>query len=206
MVERSRIRFLTAALASLATLGLPACSERYYGAPPRSYPPHHYDYYYYPDVDVYFHIYSGWYYYRDHRHWRRVRRLPHHIHLRPHHRHRLRIWDSEPWYRHEEHRRRYAPSRPSQPNARPVPQSPPQPQHRPKSRAQPKGQPDRQDRNRGNHRMPPGQNRPQAQQPFDRHRQRPGQGREGREHNRREREENTRRHREYRKKPWPQAD
>ncbi|MCK5273337.1 MAG: hypothetical protein KAR37_01720, partial [Alphaproteobacteria bacterium] len=65
MVERSRIRLLTGALASVLLPGLSGCAwPPYEGPPSRGYPAHYYDYYYYPHEDVYYHIYTDHYYYR----------------------------------------------------------------------------------------------------------------------------------------------
>lgn len=134
MVERSRIRILTGALAAAILPSLSGCvGPPYEGPPPAYYPPWYYDYYYYPHVDVYFHIYSGYYWYRDGRSWRRVRRLPPHIRLHPRQRVPLRIPDERPYLHHDEHRRRYPPpqARPQPPQPRPrAPQPgapPPQP-------------------------------------------------------------------------------
>ena len=110
MVERSRIRLLTGALASVFLPGLAGCVVAPHpGPPPRGYPPHYYDYYYYPYASVYFHIYTGHYYYHDHGRWRRVRRLPPHIRLDRRRRYPLKIREKEPWRRHDEHRRQYPP-------------------------------------------------------------------------------------------------
>jgi len=137
MVERARIRFLAGALAAALLPGLSGCAgPPYEGPPPRRYPPYYYDYYYYPEVDVYFHIYSGHYWYRDGPYWRRVQRLPPHIHLYPRHRVQLRIPVEPPYERHDEHRRKYPPpprgvsEPPPPPQTRPQPGLPP-PQARP---------------------------------------------------------------------------
>jgi len=110
MSERNRIGLLLGVAASVALWG---CGPVYYDAPPpRPYPPYYYDYYYYPYADVYFHIYTGWYYYRDRGRWVHARRLPSHIHLDGRQRFLLKIPEKEPWRRNEEHRRTYVPSTP----------------------------------------------------------------------------------------------
>ena len=128
MIERTRVRLLAAVLASLAPMALPGCVGPAYVAAPRRYPPYYYDYYYYPDVGVYFHLYSGWYYYRDHGRWLRVRRLPPHIHLHPQQRYVLRGPEKEPWRHYEEHRRKYPPR--ALPRQTPAPRTAPAPDRR----------------------------------------------------------------------------
>jgi hypothetical protein len=95
------------ALAALLAVGVTACT--YYV--PRHDDPgaYRYDYYYYPHLGVYFHLYSGHYYYRDGAAWVRVRALPHHIHLDHRVRRTLVIKDPEPYRRHERHREHYRP-------------------------------------------------------------------------------------------------
>ena len=69
--------------------------------------PYAYDYYYYPHVGVYFHLFSGHYYYRDHDRWLRVRALPPHIVLDHRVRRSLVIRDPQPYRHHEQHRAQY---------------------------------------------------------------------------------------------------
>ena len=88
--------------AALLILGAVACTH----APIHDdSPQHHYDYYYYPHVGVYFHLYSGDYYYSEGPTWRRVRILPSHIYLD----HRVRrvvvIKEPKPYKRHKAHRK-----------------------------------------------------------------------------------------------------
>ena len=66
-----------------------------------------YDYYYYPSLDIYLDISGGYYWYRDHDHWTRVKRLPAHLH--PHDRERvfLRLDSDRPHSYHQQHRDRY---------------------------------------------------------------------------------------------------
>ncbi|WP_125932033.1 hypothetical protein [Thiosocius teredinicola] len=81
-------------------------------APPHERPPAHrydYDYYYYPDVNVYFHLFSGHYYYRDHDRWLRVKVLPSHIYLDHRVRRPLMIKEPQPYRHHERHRAEYRP-------------------------------------------------------------------------------------------------
>ena len=68
-----------------------------------------YDYHYYPSTQVYFHIYSGYYYYRPYRTWLRVRKLPPHIYLGPGERIHLRIRSARPYFHHDVHRDRFRP-------------------------------------------------------------------------------------------------
>lgn len=65
------------------------------------------DFYFYPNVGVYFSIRSGDYYYRPHGHWTRVRTLPSHIHLQPRHRVKLRLDRDRPYRHYDDHRSRY---------------------------------------------------------------------------------------------------
>jgi hypothetical protein len=110
MTERRRITLLIGGLASLTSAALFGCvGPPYEGPPPQRYPPYYYDYYYYPHADVYYHLYSGRYYYRSHGHWAHAQRLPPRIHLDGRRRHLMRIPERDPWRRHEEHRRKYPP-------------------------------------------------------------------------------------------------
>jgi hypothetical protein len=118
MVERSRIALLTGALASIALPYLSGCTQRTYQArplpPPRGLSlcgatPDFYDYYYYPQDEVYFHIRSGDYFYRDDGIWWRVRYLPAYFYLDPGDRVCLRIMDVQPWRYHYAVRGRYPP-------------------------------------------------------------------------------------------------
>lgn len=72
-------------------------------------PAYTYDYHYYPSARVYFHLYSGYYYYRPYNTWLRVRRLPPHIYLGPGERVHLRIQSAPPYLRHDIHRKRFRP-------------------------------------------------------------------------------------------------
>lgn len=99
-------RFTILAVVALSLIsGLTACTYA-----PR-YDDHHgssgHDYFYYPHVGVYFHLYSGHYYYRDGRSWVRVRVLPPHIFLDHRVRRRLVIKEAEPYRRHAAHRESY---------------------------------------------------------------------------------------------------
>jgi hypothetical protein len=104
----------TGLLVLLVGSGLAACrAEPYRPAPPyphaydyRWYP---YDYFYYPSVGVYFHIHTGYYWYRDHGHWVRVRRLPAHIVILARDRQRIRVEHGEPWRYHQRHLEHYRP-------------------------------------------------------------------------------------------------
>jgi len=67
------------------------------------------DYYYYPSARVYFHIYTGYYYYWAGNHWLRSRVLPGYIRLHASDRYRLTIKDRYPYLRDHEYRERYRP-------------------------------------------------------------------------------------------------
>jgi hypothetical protein len=68
-----------------------------------------YDYYYYPDADVYYSISTGFYYYYSRGAWLRVRTLPRHYRLNPRHRVRIEAPRHRPYQHHREHRRTYRP-------------------------------------------------------------------------------------------------
>lgn len=107
----------TLALALVLGLAiLPAgCAYNVYEPAPYSRPtvryhsPHYYDYHYYPNVGVYFHIYSGRYYYRSRNKWVHGRYLPSYIYIGPRERIHLRIWADFPYRYHDTHRRRFHP-------------------------------------------------------------------------------------------------
>lgn len=67
------------------------------------------DYYYYPSARVYFHIYTGYYYYLRGNRWVRSRVLPRYIRLHSSDRYRLRIKDRYPYLRDYEYRKKYRP-------------------------------------------------------------------------------------------------
>lgn len=104
----SKLRVLLLGALTGIYLGLTACTttvahDGYY------YHPSHtgYDYYYYPSVDIYLDISGGYYWYRDHDHWTRVRRLPAHLHAHDHERVFLRLDTDRPYTYHQQHRKRY---------------------------------------------------------------------------------------------------
>ena len=107
MHRRQFIRLLSGSAAVALGFGLAGCT--YDGDYPTrrriSYPAPDYGYYYYPDVNVYFHIITGFYYYHHGSVWHRSRRLPRHFHLNRHHRRRLYIREPRPYDRNREHRR-----------------------------------------------------------------------------------------------------
>lgn len=70
-----------------------------------------YDYYYYPDVDVYYWLDGGYYYYRTDRGWLRTRVLPPYIILNPQYRRPLLIRQPDPWRWNHRHRERLGVSR-----------------------------------------------------------------------------------------------
>ncbi|MCB1742368.1 MAG: hypothetical protein KDK91_18480 [Gammaproteobacteria bacterium] len=113
MKRRSLLNACTLALASLSS----ACVYVPADSGPGPYRPDYYDYYFYPDVGVYFHLYSGYYYYRDGHSWLRARVLPPGIHLDHRVRRLLVIHDDPPYRRHETYRREYRPD----PRFRPEP-------------------------------------------------------------------------------------
>lgn len=126
MVERSRITFLTGAVVSII---MSSCAwPRSEHSSPYAYPSHYYDYWYFPDRHIYYHIYSGWYYYRDHGRWWRVRHLPPHISPDWSRRRRFNMRGSTPWQQHQEDRQKYR----SAPKRRRLPDSERRPRQAPR--------------------------------------------------------------------------
>jgi len=97
------------ALLSVTVLVVSSCSNDYYRASTASkriyYHPH--DYYYYPNLSVYFHISSGYYYYREGVDWRRVRTLPSRYFLDSRNRVRIVINSNIPYIKHNTHKLKY---------------------------------------------------------------------------------------------------
>lgn len=104
------VRFPALCLIGAVSLAATGCSYHptYPGPPPvRHYASDYHDYYYYPDVDVYFRLDSGHYYHRRNGTWISVDVLPRPFHLDRHHRVPLRLHGSRPYVHHHEHRERY---------------------------------------------------------------------------------------------------
>lgn len=91
------------ALAGCATRAGPDRHYSHYRTPA----PVWYDYYYYPDQQVYFEISSGYYWLHDHDRWQRVRYLPSHLRLHEHERVHIRLDTDRPHRHAAEHRERY---------------------------------------------------------------------------------------------------
>lgn len=93
--------------------GLAACVHppRHIGPLRDPHPAHYYDYHYYPDVSVYFHLNSGHYFFRDARGWSRARVLPSHIYLDHRARKTIVIRGERPYAGVHEHRKKYPPRR-----------------------------------------------------------------------------------------------
>lgn len=118
MERRKLIGLLGGAGIAAIFPGLAGCYGPAPYGPPHPTPPQYYDYYYYPHVDVYFHIYTGWYYYRSGDVWRRTRRLPPHIRLDPRYRRPIVVRDDPPHRKYPEHRKTYPPPRDWRPEPR----------------------------------------------------------------------------------------
>ena len=105
MDKRRFLKLFLGAGAVTATGALGACVPFApydpYQAGPR------YDYYYYPDVNVYYGISTGFYYYFFRNRWIRARRLPRHIVLVPRYRRPIFVGRPRPYRFNREHRRRY---------------------------------------------------------------------------------------------------
>lgn len=118
MSKRSRIAtasLVPAALMVFSSTIIPGCAYNRYDPGPYSRPhvryqsPYYYDYHYYPSARVYFHVYSGSYYYRSRNTWIQARVLPPNIYIGPRERIHLRIWSDHPYLQHDLHRQRFRP-------------------------------------------------------------------------------------------------
>ena len=117
MEKRQFLRLLCGGGALVLTGALSACVEPYpVRRRPVRYDP---DYYYYPDVNVYFGIATGYYYYFDNTYWIRSRTLPRRIVLVPRYRRPIYVGHPEPHRFNREHRRRYRLAGPTRPHDRP---------------------------------------------------------------------------------------
>jgi hypothetical protein len=101
--------------------GLGACTVYPDGRPGYiTYPDYYYDYYYYPNVGVYYHPFTSDYYYRHDSRWWRTRVLPRNIWLNKRYRVPLRVKKDRPFDDHNDHYRRHAkPSEWQRDNSRP---------------------------------------------------------------------------------------
>lgn len=113
-------RTFLAALAAGATASACGPVPVRHGPPPHAPgpPSYYYDYYYYPDVSVYFHLYSGHYWYREREAWINTRRLPRHIHLDHRARRTIVIRDPRPYAHWHEHRDKFRKPRGYRPDHR----------------------------------------------------------------------------------------
>lgn len=111
MTAMKFIKLLTGILTFILIVGLGACvyDPHYEGPSAHTHSPHFNDYYYYPNVDVYFDLFFGYYYYRPGKSWVRVRVLPKHIYLDRRHRIPLHMEHKTPYVKHPEHRKKYLP-------------------------------------------------------------------------------------------------
>jgi hypothetical protein len=107
MAEGRKLRLAAGlALGLLAPVTLAGCVA---APPPRSHGhPDYYDYYYYPRLEIYYVVHTGYWYYRDRGHWRRDRHPPHGF--RPDQHRHVVVRDRDPWTHHDEYRRRYPPN------------------------------------------------------------------------------------------------
>lgn len=114
MVRFAGMKTLAVAVTAAVALALGACAPypHRHGPAYGAYPPYYYDYYYYPHADVYFHIYTGEYYYRSGGHWRRAKALPKGIYLDPKDRRQLHIRDAREPYRYQQQHRETQRARP----------------------------------------------------------------------------------------------
>ena len=104
--RRNFLKRLSSGALGLAGLGMAGCDETYTRTTVR--PVHSsFDYYYYPDSNIYFHISTGTYYYYVDGVWSYSRSLPSYFLLDPYYRVRIVIRDRYPYLRNNEHRRMY---------------------------------------------------------------------------------------------------
>ena len=114
MIPSMRPKPILLIVSLLLAVGITGCVY----APPREGPPPHapaygyrypyyYDYYYYPSVPLYFHIYTGYYYYLDHGRWVRTKTLPRQVYLHHNDRVKLRIEDDKPYRWYNQHQKQY---------------------------------------------------------------------------------------------------
>ena len=102
MKRRHFIRLIGAGSLGAAGFGLSGCEE-YYDTPRYG----RYDYDYYVDSNVYYHAWTGSYFYYVDGVWIRSGTLPFYIILRPSYRRRIVITDRVPYARNREHRRSF---------------------------------------------------------------------------------------------------
>jgi len=108
MTRRDLLYGLAIPGAVVLTLGLGACAVEHYGPPAYTeYPDYYYDYYFYPEIDVYFHIFTSDYYYRHDGRWWRARALPRTIWLNRRHRVLLHIKKDRPYDDYRDHYSKY---------------------------------------------------------------------------------------------------
>jgi hypothetical protein len=109
-IKRFKLRFILVSV--LLTFLIGGCAYDPHYHEPHGHAHYHYDpydYHYYPGVRVYFHFSTGHYYYHHRNRWVRARVLPPHIYIHPHDRVRIKIKSKEPYLKHHEHRKIYAP-------------------------------------------------------------------------------------------------
>lgn len=109
MAAKKMFKLLTGSLVFIIVIGLGACvvDPNYKGPPVHTHAPHFNDYYYYPNVDVYFDLSLGYYYYHPGKNWVQVRVLPKHIYLDYRQRIPLHMEQKTPYVKHPEHREKY---------------------------------------------------------------------------------------------------
>ena len=104
MQRRHFIKLFWAGTLGAVGLGLSGCEA--YDSSVRA---GRYDYDYYPESDVYYHSWTGAYFYFGNGIWIRSRTLPIHIVLNRSYRRRIYITDRYPYSRNREHRRTFPP-------------------------------------------------------------------------------------------------
>lgn len=109
MDRRDFLRISLVSFVGLLGAGLGGCTSYPHGPSHRERRPprRDYEYYYYPEANVYFHIVTGYYYFPYHGRWYRSQTLPSHFHLTRRYRKRIFIEEARPYQRNHEHREKY---------------------------------------------------------------------------------------------------
>jgi hypothetical protein len=112
LTRRAFLNGLTVTTALGLASGLGACAVYTDRGPLyATYPDYYYDYYYYPSIGIYYHLFSGDYFYPHRGRWWRTRDLPHHFRLDKHHRIPLHIKKDRPYDDYRDHHAKFAKSK-----------------------------------------------------------------------------------------------
>lgn len=112
-ITRKALAVMVALSMLLTACGTTVGTRSYYHHPTHVW----YDYYYYPTLDIYLEIDSGYYWHRSHDHWVRVKHLPPRFNTHGHKREFLRLDIDQPYRQHKEHYKHYHPGQHEQSDA-----------------------------------------------------------------------------------------